>query len=380
MIGRRRRNLVRPAASAQRCSKVTRRCRSHRVLRALLCVAGPLLLGCSAGVTRISNGMARIERPISSEAYARYARGRMLEASGDTKGALAEYREVLSRDPDADEALVRIGALSCSSDPTTAEESFREAAQRNSESAELYAARARCDLRRGKLETAVADAEQALRLAPEDPSLSHLVIQVHLRAGHRKDALRYAWSHVAMFPEDTRGWYLLSDVLGPQSPLYSQLRLRATERIPGGLAYSLPPTGDGEQIPERLDRRAQTELALEDALAHYEIQSVHRAARLLGLSTVDLMERALKAGAFEFARSQAQVAGALLPDDPRIWQVRLLLADLLADDAEFELLLEHPPQHAASANIDWTELVQLSERRASARVQTPTAQPRSTRR
>ncbi|HMA92649.1 MAG TPA: hypothetical protein VKP30_08185, partial [Polyangiaceae bacterium] len=222
--------------------------------------------------------------------------------------------------------------------------------------------------RAGNPEVALRNAERALRLSPEEPRLSELAIRACLRAGRHSDALRYAWSHVAIYPEDTRGWYVLSEVLGPKSALYSQVLRRATERIPMAIAYSLPRAEQGVRLSERLDRTAQAELELDAALAASDTRATHRAARQLGLSTLELMDRALKVGAFEFARSQAQLAGSLLPDDPRIWQVRLVLADLAGDDAEFELLLAHPPQLPTSASADWTELNQLIDRRAGARL------------
>lgn len=327
-----------------------------------LCLIVGLLVGCRQEITRISDGSTRLERPIAAEAYAAFGRARLLELQGDTGGAIAAYSEVLDHDSDAAEAYVHVGALSCGTDPAGAVRAFAAAERRSPDLAELHRAKARCALFQGQSQKAELAAARALQLAPDRES-SLLLVEAHRAAGHARQAERCAWAHVAMFPGDSRGWMTLADLVGPRSPLAVQLIHRATRRIPTGLAY-IPRVSEVASAPEPrqagagpevratraaapldqpLDIRPAAKLDLDLAFASGDVRAIHRAARVLGLNALELVQRAMAAGAFEFARDQASIAGRVSPDDVEIWQIRLRLADRLADDVEFDALLDQPP-------------------------------------
>lgn len=295
--------------------------------------------GCRQEITRISDGSTRLERPISAEAYAAFGRARLLELQGDTRAAVEAYLEVIDHDPEAAEAYVRIGALRCPTDSGAAARAFSEAERRSPGSAELQRAMARCALLHHRPRDATAAAAKALQLAPDRES-SLLLIEAHRAADQADEAKRHAWAHVVMFPDHHRGWTTLAELVGPSSPLGAQLMHRAAEHLPTGFGYVEPTS---ETRVSRFDTRPAATLDLEVAFASGDARSIHRAARVLGLSTIELIERAMAAGAFEFARGQATIAGQISPDDVMLWQVRLRLADLLGDDAEFEALLNRAP-------------------------------------
>ena len=67
--------------------------------------------GCLVGeplVVRVSHGKPRAGRAVSGAAYAAYARGAWLEASGDDVGALAAFEEASREDPDSPDVATRV--------------------------------------------------------------------------------------------------------------------------------------------------------------------------------------------------------------------------------------------------------------------------------
>jgi tetratricopeptide (TPR) repeat protein len=334
-----------------------------------------LVIGCARQVTRISNGSARQDRSIAAQAYAAYARGRLQERQGDTVAAAASYREVLRLDRAADEAWVRIGALSCERDRAAASRAFFEAEQLNAESATLFRAKAQCSLLHRDFAAARSAAATALQLAPNDPEVSRQVIAVLLASGNLELAMRYAWSHVAVFPNDTNGWVVLAAIVAAPKGLHAQIQRRAAERVSSRYphaTFSLPSPQRGQFS---LDRSAKSRLDLEHALRDGDARAVHRAARELGLGTLELISRAFELGALDFAHGQVTLAGMVQPDDARIWLERLTLADLLQSEDEFNQLLASAPTLPRGPNsIEWGPLFELIRRRTSTE-STPDSNP-----
>lgn len=336
-----------------------------------------LTFGCKHDVTRISNGSTRHERPISAAAYAAFGRARLLERAGDVSGAISAYREVLNEDDDAAEAYVRIGALLCQSDPAEAARAFVEAARLAPHLAELHSASAECALQRGKWRQAVAAAERAFELSP-DQRTSLLLVDAYQAATRGADAKRLAWAHVAVYPNDTLGWSKLAELARDAPSLAAQIRHRAARRVPADVRYSILVDGAKTAGPQqgpmapvqirgvvRFDRHSAAELDLDAALFVGDTRAIHAAARNLRLSAFELIVRAMDVGALEFARSQAALVGKISPNDATVWQLRLRLADLLGDDAEFEALLAEPPEGnaASGADADFEELFSIILRR-----------------
>jgi tetratricopeptide (TPR) repeat protein len=337
---------------------------SSAVTVGVLLVLAVFAIGCAHQVTRISDGSTKQERAVSTQAYAAYARARLLERQGDTRAAAASYREVLRLDSAADEAWVRIGALSCERDPAAAGRAFLEAEQLNAESAVLFRAKAQCSLLQRDFAAARTAAAAALRFAPNDPELSQLVIAVQLASGNLEQAARYAWSHVAIFPQDTKGWLLLAaSVAGPEG-LRAQLHRRAADRISSRYPYATFSPPSQPTARRSLDRSVKSRLDLEHALRTGDDRAVQRAARELGLGTLDLVTRAFELGALEFAHAQATLAGMVQPQDAGIWQQRLMLADLLQDEEQFDQLLKSVPAlPSGSKSGEWGPLFEVVRRR-----------------
>jgi tetratricopeptide (TPR) repeat protein len=288
-----------------------------------------------------------------------------LERGGDDNGATAAYREVLQLDSASDEAWIRIGILACKKDSSTAEHAFKQAARLRPESAALFRAEAHCSLLHRDFDRAQAAAGAALRLAPTDPELSQLLIQVHLTRGQREEALRLAWSHAAVFPDDTNGWLTLATLVKDPPSLQTQLQRRATQRAPEGRRYAVAsPGADSSRLPAVVDMSSKWRLELEHALITGHARNAQHAARELQIGTLELARKARELGAFEFARNQVDLAGAILPDDSRIWQDRLELADLLGDEAGFEQLLRQPPRtHQVTSPREWSTLAEIVRKR-----------------
>ncbi|HEY5956981.1 MAG TPA: hypothetical protein VIV60_10530 [Polyangiaceae bacterium] len=328
-----------------------------RILRgAALCVLC-LSLGCSRQITRITHGTAHLEREISPRAYAAFARARLEESKGNAPAAIAGYREVLRLDIAASEAWMRIGILLCKrGDANEAARAFECAERMDPESARLFAAKADCALTRRDARAAVEFATTALAFAPADAEISRLFIRALSEQGSREQALRYGWSHVAMFPNDSAGWLVLSRLLHSSPRIERQVLRRAAQ-------HSAVMSGTAQ-----LSVAAQTraELDLLHGLAVEDSRATQRAARDLRLGTVELANLTTELGAIEFAYAQADLAVAIEPEDPHRWLQLLILADWLGKDDTFDELLRHPPEtNAALSDVERTKLLELVQRRAA---------------
>jgi hypothetical protein len=315
-------------------------------LSTLACVSLVLsfIPACAKEVTRIADGRARVERAISPRAYAAYGQARLHERQGELGAARSGYLEVLRLDRAAEEAWIRLGALDCKTDLAAAQRAFDNAADLNPRSAALHRERARCLLQHDDAAAALSAAQTALKVAPQDPEASQLVIILYLASGNRQDALRYAWSHVAVFPNDTSGWLLLASVVNSPSGLGAQIQHLAVDRLPRQYAYvTASPSQLTSRGENRIDRAVSARLDLEHGLAANDTRMAQRAARELRLSARDLIEQAYALGALEFACDQAAIAGDVLPDDIALWQTRLRLLYVLRRDAEFDALLRRMP-------------------------------------
>jgi tetratricopeptide (TPR) repeat protein len=111
--------------------------------------------------------------------YRHYERGRCYEAKGDKAAAIADYREVirlLGRHAGAGEGLVRLapdsaeGYLAVASARRGDDEAmaaFHRAIELDPSNAQAHAGRAEAYERKGDVERAIADLNEAIRLAPE---------------------------------------------------------------------------------------------------------------------------------------------------------------------------------------------------------------------
>lgn len=326
-------------------------------------------VGCTHEVTRIADGTTRHERAISARAYAAFARGRLQELQGDPAAALLSYHEVLKLDGSAEEAWTRIGAIRCAKDYTASEQAFHQAEQLNPQSGPVFFAKARCALLHGRTDVAAVAARQALRFSPNSPEISLLQIQVQIARGVQRDALRYAWAHVALYPNDSAGWLILSRLTDSPVGAKEHLEPGVRARMP----RAMPPTASIELVlpnrrrtPPASHRRSR--ISLEQAMARHDARAAQRSARELHMGILDLLSAAMELDAIDLAASQANLAGQIQPEDPNLWQLRLMFADLAGDDEQFSLLLQQTPKGSASPSppVDWTPLLEVIERRTGA--------------
>ncbi len=339
---------------------------------AVAALAASCSAGCARSVVRIEDGSTRVERSISPRAYATYARARLQERAGDSLGAVASYLEVLQLDSSADEAWIRLGALSCQRDLTAANRAFGRAERLNAQSAALFHAKALCSLRHHDFAAALSSADAALRLAPSDPEHDRLVIRIQQARGDQKEAERYAWAHVAVFPNDTAGWLMLAELMAARASLLAQVQHRAAEHLVSQFSYStFPDTSTRQNAPVRLDLSSKSRVELEHALATSERRLAQRAARELGLGIVELMSLAYRQGARDFASELANLAGQLQPEDLGIWLRRLELADWARDDVAFDRLLRLAPANLSGTSaIEEGPLLELISRRTGVQLAT----------
>ena len=80
-----------------------------------LVVVAASVTACASGseVVRVFDGHATVGPYISDEAYAAYARGALLEASGEYQGAAAAYQRALDASPESAAIWVRLAAVRC---------------------------------------------------------------------------------------------------------------------------------------------------------------------------------------------------------------------------------------------------------------------------
>jgi len=206
--------------------------------------------------------------------------------------------------------------------------------------------------------------------------VSHLVIVAYLARGNQKEAERYAWSHVAVFPNDTRGWLLLGSVIHASKGLGAQIQHRAVERLPKQYPYNIAsPSTPSSRGDSRIDSSPSARLDLEHAMAENDTRAIQRAARELRLNMLDLIRQAEGFGALEFAHDEAAIAGSIAPDDVALWQTRLRLADLLRRDDEFDELLHRMPLGApGTGRLDLQQLLDLVTHRTGVEVSVPQSQ------
>ena len=175
-----------------------------RALSLLWCFA---TLSCAEyqQTTRIVDGRALVGRPVSSEAYAQYARAALLEASGQLEAALRVFLDAADSDSHSADPATRVARLYCAlGNEQSAERWFEIARDREWDYASAWRERARCALRHGRTPNAIRFARSALYRAPLDFENSLMLSQA-LEAGSRApDGLRLLDAYLALYPDDRR--------------------------------------------------------------------------------------------------------------------------------------------------------------------------------
>lgn len=302
--------------------------------RVLLLLSAAPFAACSfrGTVTRLADHREFEGRAISSEAYGDYARGALLEAAGDDRGALAAYQAALSEDPSAPEIHARLGAVRCRNSRSAkdalgaaATRSLQRALELDPESSTAWTETSNCEARRGRVREAYEAAKRAAEFDPLAIASTVLVSARAEAAGDLEQARVWLDELVVRAPKSREAWTALARFAVRHADLGRQLRARAAlARL--GIETGGPP-----------------ELELNAALARGELRSARAAAQRARLSPGELAARLAESGMTGAASEQAALVLGADPDDADAWITSLLTADLRRDQAELERTLLKVP-------------------------------------
>jgi tetratricopeptide (TPR) repeat protein len=309
------------------------------------------LAGCTAPrVVRVIEGREVEGTFISSTAYAFYARAMQEEAfGGDAAKVLAALKEAAREDPESAEIWTRIGAVTCRDpyrDTKGAEEAIERARAIDPEYAPSFREQARCALltaerattpaaQRQRLREALAAAEQAFALDPDDLSAATLLAELLARAGRDAEARRLLAALVIQRPSSIaslRALYEFGRAHGEDA-----LTQRAGRWL-RDLGFQL---ADGGSALPPLD-------GIDAALGQDDLSTARRLAHKAHLPLSELAVRAAALGRIAAARSQAEI---IIGADPSNTSARIALAvalDLGGDMATLhEALAAIPAEQGA---------------------------------
>ncbi|MCC6902847.1 MAG: tetratricopeptide repeat protein [Polyangiaceae bacterium] len=262
---------------------------ARRALAALLFAS---VTGCGfmgTRVTRVYSGREHAGPYLSPEAYAHYTQAVAHERGGKLADAIREYRAVLLEDDSSPDVWARLGAVECRTGQSS-DTSFARAEALDAEYAPLWRERAACALARGDAGRALAHAQRAVALDPDDDAASLSVVRALVKLGRRDDAERWLW---ALWVRD------------PASSASAEAR-RAT----GSPPREPPPDLLGAR---RRDDRRPTVADVDRALAAGELELAKRLARGAGLSAGGFSLHAVALGRSALAKREAARA---LDGDP----------------------------------------------------------------
>ncbi len=256
-----------------------------------------LLLGCRPlTVKRAAFGSTYEGRYIPARAYEAYARGVVAERDGAMNDALAAFEEASRLDPDGAEPLTRIAAVHCSTKRVAEGLAVLEQAKQLGPSfASVHAEAARCQLMASQPRLALAEAELALVLAPDNGEVIELLARVldQLKQTSRADAL-----------------LLASCLSSSGAGLCHALEQRAKEAGNAELARAASATHARSGRPSK-----ETLSSVDAALRMGDLKLARSRALRAGLAQGELALRALALSRADLALEQARLVALASPDD-----------------------------------------------------------------
>lgn len=303
------------------------------------------LAGCSEGsVVRVVEGRPQAGRFISTAAYAYYGHAANAEAAGDLAAAKRWLDAAATLDPDGPEVWTRLGALRCRTAPANAPApveaiaDFDRAAEADEAFAPMHRERARCLLAHGHVTPALAAAERAAALDPDDVATTILRAQALERAGKAEDAHLALRALVVRRPRSVEVWLALLDLAKRtgNAAVASEAALRASELSPAAAARLR-----AEHVT------APALAAVDDALRARDLEGAQRLAHQARLPWGELALRAVALGRPALAREQAEL---VLAADPASTSARIALAaaaDLAGNPAAAAEALRRIPKRVA---------------------------------
>jgi tetratricopeptide (TPR) repeat protein len=298
------------------------------------------LAGCAEPmVTRIVDGRPEAGRFISGAAYALFARGAAAEAAGNLGAAVRAFEMAASEDPQSPEIWTRLGDLHCRTAnggglPPPAAEAFSRAYAADPTYGPLYRERARCLIRSGDLPAALADAERALALDPDDVDTALVRGTVLDRLGRTDDARRALRAVTARRPAASEAWRLLQALA--QRTGDAALARECAEHVDGLTREA------GAPFPE------PSLAAIDRALVAGDLADARRRALKQRLPSAEVALRAVALGRSALGREQAEL---VLGADPADTSARIALvaaADLRGDTTTVDALMRSMPRHTTT--------------------------------
>ena len=323
------------------------RCAAPFLLLSLMAV------GCHSGSTvRVRNGQAFEERSIDAQAYAAYLHGRIYEAKGELSRAAVKYAMVLSIDPNAAAAWVRLGSIYCLSDPSKSSSAWDKAQYLEPEAPELWLAKARCELKRRNPQLALFNAQHAARFEPASTEATVLVATAASLSRNADLEVTWLLGGAAMHPTYAPFWQAILD--SDNLPVFER-------RYAAGKLKSLRPIDESAVPPPyvhrpvstrggRAIRDQQLDLALVFALGKNDTAAARQAAIFLGLNPLQLAMRALREGSYGVALNETELILSVDSSQSSAWIVGLLAADRCRYSVRFEALLRRAPNSMPSAD------------------------------
>jgi tetratricopeptide (TPR) repeat protein len=229
-------------------------------------------------------------------------------------------------------------------DPGEAGRAFEQARVLAPNSPSNWQKRAQCALQRGALEEAVDAANRALELGPDDPSITYVCIEANRRLSHLDKARALAWAQVSRFPNDWKAFKVLSSLYDDK---YRQALEAAHEDRNARASELFDASHDAKPLPiERTSETIQrtSNNGLIHALYEKDPQATHKAAGYLRLTVLRLALASYLLGDYESAYREAQKAVAIAANNPNVWTLALVLADLVGDADAFAQLLRTAPR------------------------------------
>jgi len=307
--------------------------------------------GCrlDGGVIRVENGSEVHGHWISPQAYADFTEGTLDESRGELALARVAYERASSEDPASAGAWARLGAVLCATDPKAADATFARAESLDPESSDVLLSRAGCELARGNGKGAVATAEHAVVLAPNDTEASLFLGRAYEQSGDATRARTWLLALALRRPGSLAAAEAFRDVAertGDHAGAeLAGERVSALVRVLGGslgssakeLAGS-PPARPGEAPPSTPSRTP--------------------------VSAVDRAVEALSKGDVEAAASGAARVLSAEPGNTDARILALVCADLTRNDAAFGSLLVRLPEQRIEPTLGGARLFnELIERR-----------------
>jgi tetratricopeptide (TPR) repeat protein len=311
------------------------------------------LAGCAEPtVLRVVDGREVRGRFVSDYAYALYGRaayeeamrgamsdaGRPVPATSVKRSALAALEAAASDDEESAHLWTAVGALRCrppDADLDGAHAAFDRASGIDPEYAPLYREIAQCritaataasdpELARTRRAEALANAQHAVRLDPDDVAAASIAASSLVSAGRAGEASRLLRALTIRRPGSTEAWLALITFA---RATHDEALLERAARKARELSPRLAPELEAEI-------RALAPLAeIDDALRRDDLAAARRLARRAHLPLAEVAARAAALGRAASARAEAAVVLAADPADITARIALAVAADLAGDPA-----------------------------------------------